>query len=88
MTDPFGLFTDSVTAPARQAFPITPDDNAQLATFTKALYVGTGGNVTLRTIGSDADVTFVNVQNGTFLDVRCNAIKASGTTASDIVGLA
>lgn len=88
MTDPFHLTTDSLISPARQAFAVTPKDTQDLTLFTKAIYIGTGGNVVLRTIGSDADVTFTNVQSGSILDVRCTAVRASGTTASDIVGLA
>ncbi|WP_108792108.1 spike base protein, RCAP_Rcc01079 family [Erythrobacter sp. Alg231-14] len=88
MTDPFGSTSDSVTAPARQAFAITPDDNAELSTFAKAIYVGRGGDVMLRAVGSESDVTFVNVGGGTILDVRCRAIRVTGTTAAEIVGLA
>jgi hypothetical protein len=88
MTDPFITSADSITAPARHVFAISPNNTQDLPTFTKAIYVGTGGDVVLRAIGSDADVTFVNVQGGSILDVRCRAIRAGGTTASDIVGLA
>ena len=88
MNDPFGSTSDSVIAPAQRAFPITPSDSDDLGSFTKAIYVGTGGTIVLRPVGSDADVSFTNVQNGSILDLRCRAIRASGTTASGIVGLA
>lgn len=88
MNDPFTSTSDSITAPARQAFAISPDDTQDLSTFTKAIYVGAGGDVVIRPIGSASDVTFANVQSGTILDVRCRAIRQSGTTAADIVGLA
>ncbi|MFU7527430.1 spike base protein, RCAP_Rcc01079 family [Qipengyuania sp. ASV99] len=88
MPDPFGSSSDSVIAPARHAFPIAPDNINDLPRFTKALYIGTGGTIVLRAVGSDADVTFTNVQDGSFLDVRCRAIRAAGTTAAGIVGLA
>ena len=55
---------------------------------TKAIYVGGQGDVTLRAIESDADVTFRNVPSGAILDVRTANIRATGTTATDIVGLA
>lgn len=88
MIDAFGSTSDSVIAPARQAFAITPNNNDDLPRFTKAIYVGTGGTVVVRAIGSDEDVIFTNMQDGSILDVRCSAVRASGTTASDIVGLA
>lgn len=88
MTDPFLSSSDSLISPARMAFAITPVDNEDLSLFTKAIYVGTGGDVVLRAVGSDADVTLANVQTGSIIDVRCRAVRASGTTASSIVGLA
>lgn len=88
MSDPFSSSSDSVIAPARHAFPIAPDNISDLPSFTKALYIGTGGAIVLRAVGSDADVTFTNVQDGSILDVRCRAIRAAGTTATGIVGLA
>lgn len=88
MTDSFAAASDSLIAPARKAFSITPDDAADLSQFTKAIYVGFGGNVALRTVGSDDDVVFVNVASGSTLDLRCQAIRSTGTTAANIVGLA
>ncbi|MEZ5656801.1 MAG: hypothetical protein R3E04_13125 [Sphingobium sp.] len=54
----------------------------------KALYVGTGGTVILRGVDSAADVTFKNVANGQILDVQAQFVRATGTTATDIVALA
>ncbi|MEE4200897.1 spike base protein, RCAP_Rcc01079 family [Erythrobacter sp.] len=88
MSDPFAASTDSVIAPARHAFAIIADDANDLALFTKALYIGTGGDLVVRPVDSDADVTFRNVQTGAILDVRCRAVRASGTSAADIVGFA
>jgi hypothetical protein len=86
--DPFGDSADSLIAPARLAYAITPNDNADLAAVTKALYVGASGDITLRAVGSDADVTLRNVAGGTVLAIRVAAIRITGTTASDLVGLA
>lgn len=86
--DPFAPNADSPSAPARHCFAVTPDDSAELQTVTKAVYVGGAGDVTLRAIESDADVIFRNVPAGAVLDVRTAGIRATGTTATDIVGLA
>ncbi len=88
MSDSFASVSDSLTAPAREAFSISPNDSSDLSTSTKAIYVGLGGNITLRTVGSAEDVTFVNVASGTTLDIRCRAIRSTGTSAANIVGLA
>lgn len=54
----------------------------------KALYVGAGGTVVVRGVDATSDVAFRNVVSGQVLDVRARFIRASGTTATDIVGLA
>ncbi|MCW1401077.1 hypothetical protein OKA06_01565 [Novosphingobium sp. MW5] len=87
-SNPFELSADSVSSPARNCVAIVPNDANDLAVVTKALYVGTGGNIVVRTVDATADVTFANVPTGTVLPVRARAIRATGTTASQIVGLA
>lgn len=86
--DKFETAAQSVSAPAASCFSITPSDTDNLAEATKALYVGVGGTVTLRAAASMLDVTFVGVPSGSILPVRVYAVRATGTTASDIIGLA
>jgi hypothetical protein len=74
--------------PARQAFAITPNATSEIDPLPKAVFVGTGGDIVGRAAGSGADVTFKNVASGQVLDVRFQYIRATGTTAADIVGLA
>ena len=50
------------------------------------LYVGTGGNLRVLTVGND-DVTFVTVGGGVFLPVSVKRVFATGTAASSIVAL-
>lgn len=87
-SNPFELSADSVSSPARNCVAVVPNDANDLSVVTKALYVGTGGNIVVRTVDATADVTFSNVPTGTVLPVRARAIRATGTTASQIVGLA
>lgn len=86
MPDRFAGFADSPSSPAALAFAITPNDTAELITATKAIYVGTAGHVTLRAIGASGDVTYRNVPAGSYLTVRASFVRATGTTATDIVG--
>lgn len=88
MFDPFENAADSLIAPAKSAYTISPNDNADLPSATKAIYVGNEGDVTLRAIDDDSDVLFRNLAAGTVLAVRARAIRSSGTTATDLVGLA
>ena len=85
--DSFGSSADSLMAPASNCFAIIPDDATDLVEVTKALYVGTGGDVVLRAVDAAGDTTFRNLQDGSTLDVRVSAVRATGTTAGDMVGL-
>ena len=88
MADRFDTQLDSLSQPARRAFAITPHATNEIDPLPKAIYVGTGGHVTLRAADGTADVVFRNVASGQILDVRARHVRASGTTAADIVGLA
>lgn len=67
------------------AKPITPSDTA--AQTYRAIYVGGAGNVTVVTTGGDT-VTFTAPPVGTILPVEVQLVKATGTTATLLVGLA
>jgi hypothetical protein len=86
--DVFDDLTDTVAAPARAPFPIVPSDTVAIAVLPKAIYVGTGGTVVLRGIDAAADVSFVNVASGQTIDVRASHVRATGTTAANLIGLA
>jgi hypothetical protein len=88
MEDPFLNTVDSPMTPAGTCFAITPHDTVEFERATKAIYVGTGGDLVLRPVNGTADVTFRNLPAGFILDVRVRAIRVTGTTAADLVGLA
>lgn len=81
-----GYFTYPVrpTDSAATAYAVTKSDTIQLNPVPRGLYIGTGGNVTLRPVGSDTDVTYKNVPNGGYLGVAALFIRES-TTAADII---
>jgi len=87
MADNFSAFADSVSAPATRAVAVVPHDLDALADIPKALFVGTGGNVIARGIGGGADVLFKNVPAGSVLPLRAQFVRATGTSAADIVAL-
>lgn len=80
-----------MSEPASNGFAITPDDNNNLQNVVRGIFVGTTGDVSVVMLGeSDAPpqaLVFKNVQGGTILPVRCYAVTAVGTTASDLIGL-
>lgn len=85
-TDKFSTFARGLTAPASDAFDITADDNTDFATTARAIYVGRTGDVALVTL-EGTTVTFVGLQAGTVLPVSTARVRATGTTASDLIGL-
>jgi hypothetical protein len=86
--DEFVVGGDEVFYPARLADAITPSDTAVLPTLPKAIYVGGAGNITLRAVDSTADVVLNGVLAGSTIPVRAQFIRATGTTATGLVGLA
>lgn len=87
-TDAFARQADSPVTPSSHPLAIVPSDVAPLVATPKALYIGTGGTVVLRTASGAADVTFKNLASGQILPVRAQFVRATGTTAADIVALA
>ena len=87
MADRFSGYADSVSAPATRAVAVAPHDANELAETPKALFVGTGGTIVTRGAGGGADVTFKNVPNGAVLPFRARFVRATGTTAADILAL-
>ena len=74
-----------VSDPAAFAAAVTPSD-VTILTPTRALYIGSTGDVTVQMYGSDNTITFPNVPVG-ILPVRATKVLATGTGASDIVAL-
>jgi hypothetical protein len=82
--DPFLGCQSDPLGPAMNAYVVTPSDVTQLPYFCKRLWVGGAGNVTLITVGGST-VTYTGVPAGAYLNVRANQVKATGTTATNIV---
>lgn len=76
----------SMSDPAEGAFAVTKSDSTDFARAARALYVGTGGDVTL-VLKSGTAILFANVPDGTFIPVECKRVNSTGTDASDIVAL-
>lgn len=70
---------------ARKAAAVTPTNDAVIK--YKGLYVGTTGSVNVRLAGDTANTSFAAVPAGTTLWINVSSVHATGTTASNIVGL-
>lgn len=75
------------TYTAKQGFAVTPSDTVDLSAPCRALYVGTGGDVTVIQLDNSTAVTFKNVASGAILPIQVARVKATATTATDIVAL-
>lgn len=76
---------DGADLPSRAPFPIVPDDDDELPLLPKGIYVGTGGDVCLRGVDSDEDVTYKNLPSASYINVRAQYIRATGTTATNLI---
>lgn len=84
--DKFSDFQTNLTAPAREAAAVSPNDTSDLSVLPRALYVGQGGALAM-TLADGQSVVLAGVQGGTILPVRARRVLATGTTASAIVAL-
>lgn len=73
-------------APAARAQAITPSDSVDLPVATRAVYIGGAGNLRVETQGGDI-VTFSGLPGGFILPVRVARVFATGTTATNLIGL-
>jgi hypothetical protein len=70
--------------PATDALGITPSDTDDH--WARSLYIGGAGNVSIVPFDGTAAVTFMAVPVGV-LPVAAQRVRATGTTATNIVGL-
>ena len=84
--DRYENHSPSLVSPATDGANVAPSDGADLAQVTRALYVGQGGDLSLR-LASGSEVVLAGVVGGTLLPVRAERVRATGTTAAGIVAL-
>ncbi len=87
MTEKFKFRASGNTDPASDGFSITPNDIQELPTTVRALYVGSTGDIVV-VMADGSALTFTNVPSGTILPIRIKAVKATGTNAANLIGLA
>jgi hypothetical protein len=87
-TDKFVNFQPGLQTPVRNSFVISPNDTTELPFVTRAIYVGSAGNITARLADDTASVTFNGLAPGSMLPIRARQIYGTGTTAGMVlVGL-
>lgn len=74
------------TVSARRAVVITPSDTADLSDPTRAVYIGNTGNLKVDMV-SGGTVTFKNLPSGMVLPIQAIKVYATGTSATELIGL-
>ena len=85
--DNFANNSDAIDAPATRAVVVVPHDVNAVPDIPKALYVGTGGDITMRGVRGTSDQLWRNVPSGAIVPFRAQYVRATGTTAADILAL-
>ena len=85
-TNPFQNYAVTPDTPSPDGFVVTPSDSTPFPTMVRRLFVGGNGNITLIT-AAGTTLTFSNVQVGAILQIQCSQVKATGTTATLIIGM-
>lgn len=85
MTNPFENRVSSLSGPARDLLPVTPNDSVDLAEVAVGLYVETGGTLSIVTVAGGT--RSVSVPDFSVLPVGVTRVRATGTTATGIHAL-
>lgn len=85
-SDRFATVIDSFDGPARAGEAVTPSDTVDLTNVSRALWVGTGGDLTV-VMQDGTTVALLAVPNGSLIPVCVSRVKLTGTSATDIVAL-
>jgi len=75
----------NATVSAHSAVAVTPSDSTVIPV-TRALYVGTTGNIAVRMAEDGNSITFTTVPVG-ILPIQVDQVLSTGTTASNIIAL-
>ena len=76
------------TAPGGALRAITPHaSNALPDGPSRSIFVGTGGDLSVILFEDSSAVLLKNIANGTLLPLRVKAVRATGTTAADLVAI-
>lgn len=86
MQDDFHDFAPSLSDPPSRGETLMPSDTDNQAFITRALYVGGGGDVRLRLASGD-EIILAMAQGGALYPLRVAQVLATGTTATDLIGL-
>ena len=71
-------YNDNSSSPARNALAVTPSDTQDMALATKAIYIGTAGDVTVIMLDNTTTITFKSVGAGFYTSRSCHPHHGDG----------
>ena len=81
-------YTQTMESPSAKFVTITPHvTNAVPGGQVRAIYIGGEGTLTVRGVDDSDDQIFVGLTAGMILPIMVTHVRASGTTATNLVGL-
>lgn len=83
--NPFAQRARSVSGPATDALPVTPDDTNDFPMVAIGLYIETGGTVVLDTVAGET--RSISVADFSILPLGVCRVRDTGTTATGIHAL-
>lgn len=83
--NPFSNRAASLSGPAHDALPVTPDDSTDLPHVAVGLYVETGGSIVLDTVTGETRTLMI--ADFAILPLGVRRVRATGTTATGIHAL-
>ena len=83
--NPFSNRAATVSGPAHDALPVTPNDSIDLPQIAIGLYVQTGGTVVIDTVAGQTRT--LNVADFSILPIGVRRVRATGTTATGLHAL-
>ena len=72
---------------ARAAFAITPDDDNDLDSSPRGIYLGTGGDLKVDMLDDGSQIIFKNMIAGVIYPLRVKRVYLTNTSAADILGV-
>ena len=76
-----------INGPIESGFAVTPDDNNDLTYQTRYLYAGVSGDVKATLAHDGSTVVFKSLAAGVLHPIAVSRVWATGTTATNILGL-
>ncbi len=83
--NPFANRAGSLSGPATDALPVTPNDATDLPHVALGLYVETGGTISMVTVAGQTRI--VAVADFSILPVGVRRVRSTGTTATGLHAL-